>query len=110
MFSLLELRPDCPFPQNRIRRYAQILVSILATLTATTAIARTVHAQGPPLGYYASVDTSSPAALRQTVHAVINDHIRYPYTSTNTDTWNILEPADHEPANSANILEARNNA
>lgn len=33
-----------------------------------------------PSGYYTGVDTSSASALRATVHAIIDDHIRYPYT------------------------------
>lgn len=64
----------------------------------------------PPAGYYDSVDTSSQAALRSTLHAVIDDHIKFPYTSSNTDTWNILELADQDPDDTNNILDVYKNA
>ena len=44
---------------------------------------------GPPAGYYASVNAASSALLRDTLHGVIGDHQRFPYTSTATDTWDI---------------------
>lgn len=64
----------------------------------------------PPDGYYGTVDTSNAAVLRTTLHAVIDDHERYPYSSSNTDTWNILELADEDPNNSSNILDVYRNA
>ena len=54
----------------------------------------------------------TPAAPRRcapTLHEVIDDHTRFPYTSSGTDTWNILEAADQDPANSANILDVYRN-
>lgn len=65
-------------------------------------------AQAPP-GYYSSVDASSPAALRTSLHAVIDDHQRYPYTSTATDTWNILELKQQNPSNSNRIIDVYKN-
>jgi endonuclease I len=64
----------------------------------------------PPAGYYDSVNASSAAALRASLHPVIDDHQRYPYTSTATDTWDILEQADENPAASAAILDVYMNA
>ncbi|MEM6675055.1 MAG: endonuclease [Planctomycetota bacterium] len=66
-------------------------------------------AQGPPSGYYASVDTSSSQALRTTLHAVIDDHTRLPYTSGSTDTWDALELAQQDPANAGAILDIYRN-
>lgn len=63
----------------------------------------------PPPGYYNSVDPSTPALLRSTLHAIIDDHTRFPYSSAGTDTWVILELADQDPANSANILDIYRN-
>ena len=40
----------------------------------------------PPDGYYDSVETTDAATLRATLHEVIDDHTRFPYTSPNTDT------------------------
>lgn len=63
----------------------------------------------PPAGYYATVDTSSPAALRSTLNAVISGHVKIPYTSSSTDTWDVLELADQDPLNSNRILDLYRN-
>lgn len=82
---------------------AGVLVPLLV------AVAR-LAAQAPP-GYYATVDTTSAATLRVTLHAVIDDHVKYPYSSSSaTDTWNVLELADEDPANAANVLDIYKNA
>ncbi len=60
--------------------------------------------------FYANVDSSSPTALRATLHAAIDDHVRFPYSASGTDTWDVLELADEDPANSANILDLYRNA
>lgn len=59
----------------------------------------------PPAGYYDSVNATDAATLRATLHDVIDDHTRFPYTSGATDTWDILEAAQEDPNNSANILD-----
>jgi endonuclease I len=66
----------------------------------------------PPAGYYSSVDASNPTALRSTLHAVIDDHIRFPYTSSSgsIDTWDILEAADEDPTQPGFILDLYRNA
>ncbi|MBC8367630.1 endonuclease [bacterium] len=64
----------------------------------------------PPAGYYDSVDDSSSESLRLTLHEVIDDHQRFPYSSSSTDTWNVLEAADEDPNNSSNILDVYKNA
>ncbi|MEZ4655437.1 MAG: endonuclease [Candidatus Eisenbacteria bacterium] len=63
-----------------------------------------------PPGYYSAVDASTPATLRQTLHEIIDDHLRFPYTSTSTDTWNILELADEDPNDPGSILDIYKNA
>lgn len=69
-----------------------------------------VSSDAIPPGYYDTVDTSTPAALRATLHDVIDDHVRYPYTSTATDTWDILEDADEDPNDPGRILDVYRNA
>ena len=64
----------------------------------------------PPPGYYDSVSATNAATLRTTLHAVIDDHLRFPYTSSSTDTWNILNLADEDPNDSGNILDVYRNA
>ncbi len=49
-----------------------------------------------PANYYNGVDTSTPHSLRNTLHDVIDDHTRYPYTSSAVDTWDVLEIADED--------------
>ena len=64
----------------------------------------------PPPGYYDSVDATDSATLRTTLHATIDDHTRFPYTSSSTDTWDILNLADEDPNDSGNILDLSRNA
>gem|GEM_PF-6876007 len=63
----------------------------------------------PPPAYYSTVDTSTPATLRATLHAVIDDHVRFPYSSTSTDTWDILNDADENPADPSTVLDLYKN-
>lgn len=60
--------------------------------------------------YYAAVDNSSALALRTTLHGVIDDHIRYPYTASTTDTWDILNLADEDPMDPNRVLDVYKNA
>lgn len=50
----------------------------------------------PPPGYYDPVDATNATTLRATLHEVIDDHLRFPYTSGNTDTWDILNLAEED--------------
>jgi endonuclease I len=63
----------------------------------------------PPPGYYDTVVTTSPETLRATLHDVIDGHTKIPYTSSSTDTWNVLELADQDPNDSTNILDVYRN-
>ncbi len=60
--------------------------------------------------YYTGVDRSSAATLRESLHAIIDDHQRYPYTSLDTDTWDVLESADEDIDNSNHIITVYRNA
>lgn len=60
--------------------------------------------------YYAAVDLSSQAQLRSTLHDAVDDHLRFPYSASTTDTWDILEEADEDPGNSSNILTVYKNS
>ncbi len=63
-----------------------------------------------PPGYYDDVDASTAASLRASLHEAIDDHTKVPYTSTATDTWNVLELADEDPNDSGRILDVYLNA
>ena len=69
---------------------------VAAQVACATALAALAHAAPPP-GYYAGVDTSDGASLRASLHSQIDDHQRFPYTSSAIDTWDILEQADQDP-------------
>ncbi|MCH9646778.1 MAG: endonuclease [Deltaproteobacteria bacterium] len=60
--------------------------------------------------YYDSVDTSSAATLRSSLHEALDDHVRFPYSSSEVDTWDVLEIADEDPADSGSILDVYRNA
>ncbi|WP_084605586.1 endonuclease [Psychromonas aquimarina] len=63
-----------------------------------------------PDGYYSTVDTSDSQTLRNSLHEIIDDHQRFPYTSSSTDTWDILEAADQDPDNANNVIDVYKNA
>ncbi len=67
-------------------------------------------AAGTSSGYYASVNSSSAANLRATLHPVIDDHVKIPYSGGGTDTWFVLERADQDPLNASRILDIYKNA
>ncbi|MFT6831144.1 MAG: endonuclease I [Planctomycetota bacterium] len=59
--------------------------------------------------YYNSVDTTNAATLRTTLHQVIDDHTRFPYTSGSTDTWDILRLAQEDQQDSSRIIDVYRN-
>jgi endonuclease I len=58
--------------------------------------------------YYSFVDESSGAAARASLHELIDDHHRIPYSSPTS--WLILELAGEDPADPARILDFYKNA
>lgn len=62
-----------------------------------------------PNGYYDTVDDSNPASLKASLHDIIKDHTRFPYTSSSTDTWDILESADQNPDDANSIISIYKN-
>lgn len=94
-----------------MRRIAlKLSTALAALLVAASSFAGVTTQASPPPGYYDSVGFSSSARLRATLHELIDDHTRYPYTSSATDTWDILEQADEDPNNASNILDVYWNA
>ncbi|MGV6852916.1 MAG: endonuclease, partial [bacterium] len=82
----------CPNGGGGVRNTANF-----ASVTPTIGLAN----MNCPVGdYYANVDASTPQTLRTTLHNTIKDHQRFPYTSSATDTWDILEMADESPSDS----------
>lgn len=79
----------------------------LAIILLLSAALGSYHAEAD---YYDSVDESSAQSLRDSLHAIIDDHTRYPYTSSSTDTWDVLEMADEDQDNPDNIITIYRNA
>ena len=80
-----------------------LLVFLLVVLSAPATMA------DAPTGYYDSVDPADSATLRTTLHNLIDNHLRFPYTSSSTDTWDILESADEFPVGTSTILDIYQN-
>ncbi len=79
----------------------------LTALAAVPFFASPAGAQcAPPSGYYRSIDSSSAAALRRTLHARIENHSRVSWSGT----WAVLERADQDPRNAGRILDVYKNA
>ncbi|MGD2110006.1 MAG: endonuclease, partial [Phycisphaerae bacterium] len=97
-------RAPKPWPTRPYRTGAALILTVpVFGLLCTAALA------DPPPGYYDTVDDTDATTLRSTLHEVIDDHIRFPYTSTSTDTWDILEDAEEDPNNPNNILDLYRN-
>lgn len=57
-----------------------------------------------PVGYYDPAEGLAGAELKAALHDIISDHIKYPYTSTSTDVWDILKETDEDPNNPENVI------
>lgn len=105
--STIEMKS--PTIAARLRASAAILLVAICPL----GFAAEAPAQGsastscnPPFGYYSSIDTSSAARLRATLHARIDDHRRVPWSGT----WAVLESADQDPQNASRVRDVYKNA
>jgi endonuclease I len=88
--------------------------AFLMTATGAAAQSRTDGSSvaDPPgviIDYYAFVTGDTPQSMRQSLHDAIDDHIWYPYTSTSTDVWDILEAADEDPLDPTRVLDIYKN-
>lgn len=101
-------RPLWPTAGRRRGLASRLLGQCLLIPLAWLSLAESAGAI-PPSGYYDSADPSTGETLRATLHDLIDDHQRFPYTSSATDTWDILEEAQADPANSANIIDVYRN-
>ena len=53
---------------------------------------------------YTPTDGLYGSELQKTLFNLIKNHTRYPYSSSSTDTWDILKEADKDPNNPNNII------
>jgi endonuclease I len=80
---------------------------VLQTMAAN--VTRSFTTSAAATGYYGTANASSATALRNSLHLIIDDHTRIPYTASATDTWNVIAAADQDPGNSARILDIYKN-
>ncbi|TMP79371.1 endonuclease I [Pseudoalteromonas phenolica] len=63
-----------------------------------------------PQNYYQNIDNANATTLKQSLHIIIKGHTKIPYTSSNTDTWDVLEKADENPDNNSQVVDVYKNA
>ena len=84
--------------------------ALVGALASFALIGLTPNVASAQAGYYDSVDTTNGTTLRATLHEVIDDHQRFPYTASTTDTWDILNLADEDPNDINAIVDLYKNA
>lgn len=57
-----------------------------------------------PEGYYSPVGGLSGNELKTALYDLIKGHTEYPYSSSSTDTWDILKESDRDTANADNVI------
>jgi endonuclease I len=57
-----------------------------------------------PAGYYDSAEGLDDEQLKTALYNIIKGHTVFPYTSDDTDVWDILKQTDKDPNNSANVI------
>ena len=57
-----------------------------------------------PQGYYDQANNLSSDELKEALHQIISNHVIFPYTSTSTDTWDILQESDQDPNENNNMI------
>lgn len=57
-----------------------------------------------PVGYYDAAQGLEGQALKEALYQIIKGHKTYPFTSSATDTWDIIKETDKDPTNTENVL------
>ena len=57
-----------------------------------------------PQDYYQEANGKSSEQLKEALYQIISNHTVFPYTSTSTDTWDILQLSDQDPQNHDNMI------
>ncbi|MGB1735018.1 MAG: hypothetical protein ACPHGZ_01215, partial [Schleiferiaceae bacterium] len=59
--------------------------------------------QAQPLPYYQDAYNEDGEDLREALYDIIKVHTRLQYSSSNTDTWDVLKVSDKDTTNSDNV-------
>ena len=57
-----------------------------------------------PQDYYEEANGKSSEELKEALYQIISNHVVFPYTSSSTDTWDILQVSDQDPQNHDNMI------
>ncbi|RED97522.1 endonuclease [Marinoscillum furvescens] len=57
-----------------------------------------------PDGYYDNATGLSGEELKTALYDIIKGHTEFPYSSSTTDTWDILKESDRDPNNAQNVI------
>jgi len=57
-----------------------------------------------PQEYYQEANGKSSEQLKEALYQIISNHVEFPYTSSSTDTWDILQLSDQDPQNHDNMI------
>ncbi len=57
-----------------------------------------------PVDYYTPAEGLSGDNLKAALHDIIKDHKEFPYSSSSTDTWDILKESDKDTINPENVI------
>ncbi len=64
-----------------------------------------IKSQGQiPNGYYSGTGNIAGNTLKTNLHKIIDNHKEYPYTSGNTDIWDILKKSDKNPKKQTDVI------
>ncbi len=74
-----------------------------ALLLLLSVLCINIYAQIPE-GYYSSTSGLLGEDLKLELYSIIKDHKEFTYTSSSTDTWDILKEADQDPQNPDNVI------
>ena len=57
-----------------------------------------------PQDYYQEANGKSSEQLKEALYQIISNHVVFPYTSSSTDSWDILQLSDQDPQNHDNMI------
>jgi|TARA_B110000090_G_C13307847_1_gene418378 endonuclease I len=57
-----------------------------------------------PNDYYITAENKADNVLKFELNQIISNHTTFPYTSSSTDTWDILKKTDKDPNNDNNVI------
>ena len=72
-------------------------------LSAVALFITTASLQAQPLPYYQDAYNESGEDLREALYDIIKVHTRLTYSSSSTDTWDVLKASDKDTTNTSNV-------